>query len=176
MSSYTIIPFQFYRSTIMTCQYMTSTDSFMRFNSTEVRLWRQVKQSSGVGELCCFNSTEVRLWQTFLANKPNRLILFQFYRSTIMTRTSHVSVRLEFRLNSTEVRLWPATVALSVAEDVFQFYRSTIMTVAVALFLAEYFLFQFYRSTIMTMSKAGLNINADMFQFYRSTIMTIASS
>ena len=120
--------FQFYRSTIMT------DDKDWQL----VCLWVSILQKYDydilirpiAGAFNCFNSTEVRLWPGRWG-RIWRLLVFQFYRSTIMTIADHVDIginpsRFQFyrstimtsgaeywqqglhRFNSTEVRLWLA--------------------------------------------------------------------
>ena len=127
-----------------------STHSRLSFNSTKVRLWLL-----SVCLLClclpCFNSTEVRLWLHLTAGTTPNVVMFQFYRSTIMTVTPRIDIVSNLLVSILQKYdydyVWPI---FATASRKFQFYRSTIMTIireADAVFSVK---FQFYRSTIMT--------------------------
>ena len=120
-----------------------------------------------------FNSTKVRLLPISTSFNLNFFLKFQFYKSTIITKSQHDTCPLH---------------------SLFQFYKSTIITNGRQGCEEELLPFQFYKSTIITKVSASGVSTAEVsilqkydyydrvlslfeqmtaFQFYKSTIITI---
>ncbi len=78
------VPFQFYRSTIMPSFQATGGSGHTSFQFYRSTIMPSLAVAVVPHELR-FNSTKVRLWQD-IRNRCCRLLSFQFYKSAIMTK------------------------------------------------------------------------------------------